>query len=142
MNVYEVLSAGTTVAHVFVAANSLAEALSVDPAAVSARMLGELVFAGGNGEETARALAGGRNLTEAEIKATITEDGQYLVSLENGEKYKSLKSHLKSFGLTPEQYRAKWGLPDAYPMNSIAYSMARRDMALAAGLGKKGAKKK
>lgn len=85
---------------------------------------------------------GGRQLTEEEIKATITEDGQHLISLEDGKKYKSLRSHLKSFGLTPEQYRAKWGLPDIYPMNSVAFSMARRDAALAAGLGKKGAGKK
>lgn len=141
MNVYLVTSFDRVEIYTHVAANSLMEALAVDPMATSARLLGELVFAGGNGEETAKALAGGRQLTEAEIKATITEDGQYLVSLENGEKYKSLRAHLKSFGLTPEQYRAKWGLPPQYPMNSVAYSMARRDMALAAGLGK-GSKKK
>lgn len=80
--------------------------------------------------------AGGRQLTEDEIKATITEDGQFLISLENGKKYRSLKKHLTGAGLTPDQYRAKWGLPDIYPMNSVGYSFMRRDMALAAGLGK------
>ena len=80
--------------------------------------------------------AGGRQLTEDEIKATITEDGQFLISLENGKKYRSLKKHLTGAGLTPDQYRAKWGLPDIYPMNSVGYSLMRRDMALAAGLGK------
>jgi predicted transcriptional regulator len=88
--------------------------------------------------------AGGRALTEAEIKATITEDGQFLVSLENGKKYRSLKKHLTGAGLTPDQYRAKWGLPAVYPMVSVGYSIMRRDMALAAGLGRgkkgKGAK--
>ena len=77
-----------------------------------------------------------KTMTEEEIKATITEDGQYLVSLENGKKYRSLKKHLTGAGLTPDQYRAKWGLPDIYPMNSVGYSLMRRDMALAAGLGK------
>lgn len=80
--------------------------------------------------------SGGRALTEAEIKATITEDGQHLVSLEDGKKYKSLKRHLSLAGLTPDQYRAKWGLPAAYPMVSVAYSIRRRDLALAAGLGR------
>jgi predicted transcriptional regulator len=89
-------------------------------------------------------IAGGRQLTEEEIKATITEDGQYLVSLEDGKKYKSLKRSLARAGLTPDQYRAKWGLPAVYPMVSVGYSITRRDLALAAGLGrgKKGTGKK
>jgi hypothetical protein len=48
------------------------------------------------------------------IKKTITPD--YLISLEYGKQYKSLKRHLSIRGLTPEEYRSKWGLPADYPM--------------------------
>lgn len=146
MNVYRVeyfMDGAPSSVNRFVAAETMLEALStVDPTyeqIMSAELIGGLMFAGG--KETARAVAGGRQLTEAEIKATITEDGQHLVSLEDGKKYKSLKRHLSLAGLTPDQYRAKWGLPAAYPMVSVAYSIRRRDLALAAGLGKKGKKK-
>lgn len=131
MNVYEIILSGNLPNTVLVGANNLGEALSAQPDALSARLLGPLIFAEGD-----KAVLGGRQLTEAEIKATITEDGQHLVSLEDGKKYKSLKRHLSLAGLTPDQYRAKWGLPAAYPMVSVAYSMRRRDLALAAGLGK------
>jgi predicted transcriptional regulator len=104
--------------------------------ALSIHCLGDLSFV-----ETAKGATGGRALTEAEIKATITEDGQHLVSLEDGKKYKSLKRHLAAHGLTIETYRAKWGLPAEYPANSPAYSLKRRHLALDAGLGKKGEKK-
>lgn len=134
MNVYEVrlmFNAGP----MYIAAGSFEEvATMLGGDAMSISYLGGLSFS--TGEETAKAVSGGRQLTEEEIKATITEDGQYLISLENGKKYRSLKKHLTSAGLTPDQYRAKWGLPDIYPMNSVAYSIKRRDMALAAGLGK------
>lgn len=137
MNVYRVTSYDNVESHVYVAANSMKEAsASVSGDVRSVLFLGELTFA-----EGAAAITGGRALTEEEIKATITEDGQYLVSLENGKRYRSLKKHLTGAGLTPDQYRAKWGLPAVYPMVSVGYSIMRRDMALAAGLGrgKKGA---
>jgi predicted transcriptional regulator len=133
MNVYEILSPGTTVAHVFVAANSLAEALSADPTATSARMLGELIFITG-GEETAKALTGGRQVALDEAKASITDS--HLVSFEDGRSYKSLMRHLKAHGLTFDQYKAKWGLPEQYPSVHPSYTIMRRDMALAAGLGR------
>jgi predicted transcriptional regulator len=48
------------------------------------------------------------------IKKSVTPD--YIISLENGQKFKSLKRHLQnSYGMTPDQYRAKWGLPSNYP---------------------------
>jgi predicted transcriptional regulator len=48
------------------------------------------------------------------IKRSVTAD--YIISLEDGRRYRSLKRHLSARGLTPEQYRAKWGLPWDYPM--------------------------
>ncbi len=138
MKVYEILASSTVVSHVFVAANSLTEALSVDPMASSARLLGDLVFATG-GEETAKALTGGRQVSLDEAKASITDS--HLISFEDGRPYKSLTRHLKAHGLTFDQYKAKWGLPEQYPSVHPSYTIMRRDMALAAGLGK-GSKKK
>lgn len=69
------------------------------------------------------------------IRKSITPD--YLVCLEDGRKMKSLKRHLKtSFNLTPEEYRAKWGLPKDYPMVAPAYAAVRSEMAKRIGLGK------
>jgi predicted transcriptional regulator len=69
------------------------------------------------------------------IKKSITPD--YLVSLEDGRRYKSLKRHLAGRGLTPEQYRRKWGLAGDYPMVAPNYAKQRSDLAKAAGLGRK-----
>jgi predicted transcriptional regulator len=67
------------------------------------------------------------------INKTIRPD--YIVSLEDGRQYRSLKRHLTARGLTPEQYRAKWGLRPDYPMVAPNYSKARSDLARALGLG-------
>ena len=69
------------------------------------------------------------------IKRSITPD--YIVSLEDGRHYKSLKRHLAGRGLTPEQYRQKWGLPGDYPMVAPNYAKQRSELAKAAGLGRK-----
>lgn len=69
------------------------------------------------------------------IKKTITPD--HLISLEDGKPYKSLKRHLAVRGLTPEEYRTKWGLPSDYPMVAPAYSEERSKLAKQAGLGRK-----
>jgi predicted transcriptional regulator len=80
------------------------------------------------------------------IKQTIKPD--YIISLEDGRRYKSMKRHLRGRGLTPEQYREKWGLRPDYPMVAPNYSKARSELAKAHGLGqarkggKKAAKKK
>jgi predicted transcriptional regulator len=80
------------------------------------------------------------------IRNTIRPD--YIISLEDGRRYRSLKRHLSARGLTPEQYRAKWGLRPDYPMVAPNYSKARSEMAKALGLGQarkgrgKGAAKK
>ena len=67
------------------------------------------------------------------VNKTIRPD--YIVSLEDGRQYRSLKRHLTARGLTPEQYRAKWGLRPDYPIVAPNYSKARSDLARALGLG-------
>ena len=69
------------------------------------------------------------------IKKTITPD--YLISLEDGKRYKSLRRHLSGRGLTPEQYREKWGLARDYPMVAPSYSAQRSALARSLGLGQK-----
>ena len=67
------------------------------------------------------------------IKKSITDD--YLISLEDGKRYQSLKRHLSTHGLTPAEYRTKWGLPTDYPMVAPGYSARRSEMAKSFGLG-------
>jgi predicted transcriptional regulator len=74
--------------------------------------------------------------SKAEIKKSIGDAA--LISFEDGKPYKSLKRHLGTRGLTPEEYRAKWGLPSDYPMVHPAYSAQRSELARAIGLGSKG----
>ena len=69
------------------------------------------------------------------IRKTITPD--HLISLEDGKPYRSLKRHLTTRGLTPETYRAKWGLPADYPMIASSYAKQRSDLAKSLGLGQK-----
>ena len=74
------------------------------------------------------------------INKTIRPD--YIISLEDGRRYKSMKRHLTGRGLTPEQYRTKWGLRPDYPMVAASYSKARSELAKALGLGQKAAGRK
>ena len=70
------------------------------------------------------------------VKKSITND--HLVCLEDGKKFKSLKRHLRTrYNMTPEEYRAKWGLAHDYPMVAPNYAQARSDLAKRMGLGKK-----
>jgi predicted transcriptional regulator len=70
------------------------------------------------------------------IRKSITPD--YIVSLEDGRKFKSLKRHLAgTYGMTPDEYRAKWGLPRDYPMVAPNYAKARSELAKSMGLGRK-----
>ncbi|HXC54075.1 MAG TPA: MucR family transcriptional regulator [Rhizomicrobium sp.] len=74
------------------------------------------------------------------IKQSITP--AYLVCLEDGKKLKMLKRYLRSrFKLTPEEYRAKWGLPHDYPMTAPNYSEKRSALAKKSGLGRVDAKR-
>ena len=72
------------------------------------------------------------------IRKSVTPDA--IICLESGKKFKSLKRHLNTaYGLTPEQYRTKWGLPVDYPMVAPAYAEARSALAKSMGLGRKAA---
>ena len=68
------------------------------------------------------------------IKKSVTDE--YIVCLEDGRRFKSLKRHLRaSYGLSPEQYRAKWNLPRDYPMVAPSYAARRSELAKSIGLG-------
>src|ERR1700716_4707692 len=68
------------------------------------------------------------------VKKSMTPD--YLVCLEDGKRFKSLKRHLRTqYSMTPEQYRDKWGLPADYPMVAPNYAVARSQLAKKMGLG-------
>src|SRR5450755_4985019 len=68
------------------------------------------------------------------IRNSVRPD--YIICLEDGKKYKSLKRHLRAFhNMTPEQYRAKWGLKFDYPMVAPAYAAQRSELAKSIGLG-------
>ena len=63
---------------------------------------------------------------------------EYIVCLEDGKKMKMLKRHLMTaYGMTPEDYRERWGLPADYPMVAPAYAEKRRELAKKIGLGRK-----
>jgi len=67
------------------------------------------------------------------IRKSLTPD--FLVCLDDGKKFKSLRRHLATLGMTPDQYRAKWGLPSDYPMVAPNYAAARSQLAKQSGLG-------
>jgi predicted transcriptional regulator len=75
------------------------------------------------------------------IKKSFTAD--YIICLEDGKKFKSLKRHLRTkFNLTPEQYREKWGLATEYPMVAPNYAEVRSQLAKRIGLGQKRQRRK
>lgn len=67
------------------------------------------------------------------VRKSITPD--YLICLDDGRKFKSLKRHLASLGMTPDQYRAKWNLAPDYPMVASNYAATRSALAKKIGLG-------
>ncbi len=70
------------------------------------------------------------------IKKSVTPD--QIICLEDGKKFKSLKRHLRTaYAMTPDEYRAKWGLPPDYPMVAPNYAAARSELAKNMGLGQK-----
>lgn len=73
------------------------------------------------------------------VKKSVTAD--YIICLEDGKKFKSLKRHLRTrYGMTPDEYRAKWGLPHDYPMVAPNYAKERSNLAKRMGLGHSRAK--
>ncbi len=68
------------------------------------------------------------------VKKSVTPE--YIICLEDGKKFKSLKRHLRThYNLSPEEYREKWGLPADYPMVAPSYAAARSELAKKMGLG-------
>ncbi|MCX7319991.1 MAG: MucR family transcriptional regulator [Hyphomicrobiales bacterium] len=75
------------------------------------------------------------------VKKSVTPE--HLVCLEDGKRFKSLKRHLRTqYGMTPEQYREKWGLPADYPMVAPNYAVARSQLAKQMGLGQQSKRRK
>ncbi len=90
----------------------------------------------GQGEEIARPDIGAPAVP---IRKSITPD--FIVCLEDGRKFKSLKRHLRTrYNLSPEEYRRRWGLPADYPMVAPNYAKAREDLARQMGLSRAGAR--
>lgn len=68
------------------------------------------------------------------IKKSVTAD--YIICLEDGKKFKSLKRHLRTrYAMSPDEYRVKWGLPHDYPMVAPNYAKERSNLAKRMGLG-------
>ena len=74
------------------------------------------------------------------VRKSITPE--YLICLDDGKKFKSLKRHIGSLGMTPDQYRTKWSLPKDYPMVAPAYAAKRSELAKVIGLGQLGTNKR
>ena len=93
-------------------------------------------------------VSSGRSETPAEpakpavsVKKSMTAD--YLICLEDGKRFKSLKRHLRTqYNMTPEQYRDKWQLPPDYPMVAPNYAVARSQLAKSMGLGQQRRRRK
>ena len=90
---------------------------------------------GGLGKPEAPAVEPTKLVPPVSIRKSITDE--HLISMEDGKRYKSLKRHLSTYGLTPNEYRAKWGLPSDYPMVAPSYAARRSELAKTLGLGRK-----
>jgi len=75
------------------------------------------------------------------VPVTSSVGKDFIICLEDGKRLRTLKRYLSThYGLTPEQYKARWNLPEDYPMIAPSYSQRRRELAMASGLGRGGAK--
>jgi predicted transcriptional regulator len=88
-------------------------------------------------EEVVRAI--GRALSQESSSELVTknEPAVPMTCLEDGKQFKSIKRHLGLHGMTPDQYRTRWGLDDDYPMVAPKYARARSRLAKKIGLGRK-----
>ena len=113
----------------YVSNNTIA---SDDLAALIATVHSALVSAA----QTAQEPAAEELVPAVPVKKSVL--GDYIICLEDGKRFKSLKRHLRThFDMTPEDYRAKWNLPADYPMVAPNYAAARSDLARKMGLGQK-----
>ncbi len=126
----EVLRFAVTIVSAYVSNNSVALA---DVPALIVAVHEALVNPGGTPKKP---------LTPAvPIKKSITPD--YLICLDDGKKLKMLKRHLRTaYNMSPDEYRARWGLKDDYPMTAPAYAKERSALAKKIGLGKKTTRRK
>ncbi|CAN5619030.1 MucR family transcriptional regulator [soil metagenome] len=124
----EILALTTEIVSAHVANNSVVQNDVSDLIQSVYNKLSELA----NGEENSSV-----ELTPAvPVKKSITDD--YIVCLEDGKKLKMLKRHLMTaYGMTPEEYRVKWGLKSDYPMVAPNYAAKRQELAKKIGLGRK-----
>jgi predicted transcriptional regulator len=95
----------------------------------------------GNVHSALSGLSGGKSAPavalEPAVPIRLSVKKEYIVCLDDGKKLKMLKRHLMThYGMTPDDYRAKWGLPADYPMVAPAYAEQRRVLAKAIGLGR------
>lgn len=97
----------------------------------------ETVYSGLSNVDASRASPEALSVEPAvPVKQSVTDD--YLICLEDGKQFKSLKRHLRThYNLSPEEYRRKWGLPIDYPMVAPNYAAARSKLAKKMGLGQK-----
>jgi len=125
----DVLQMTTQVVAAYVGHNAVGEAQISD---VIKSVYASLAGLNGHSELTAKA----KQKPAVSIKKSITAD--HLICLEDGKKLKMLKRHLRtSYGLSPEDYRAKWGLGSDYPMVAPNYAKQRSAFAKKIGLGKR-----
>ncbi len=125
----DVLRMTTQVVTAYVGHNSVGEAQISD---VIKTVFASLAGLDGHAELTAKA----KQKPAVSIKKSITAD--YLICLEDGKKLKMLKRHLSTaYGLSPEDYRARWGLGSDYPMVASNYAKQRSAIAKKIGLGKR-----
>ncbi|AYG64747.1 MULTISPECIES: MucR family transcriptional regulator [unclassified Rhizobium] len=90
--------------------------------------------------DTGSAVDRGNLVPAVELKKSVTND--YIVCLEDGKRFKTLKRHLRvHYGMTPEEYRQKWGLAPNYPMVAQNYAHRRSELAKLSGLGANGSKR-
>jgi predicted transcriptional regulator len=107
-----------------------------DVPALIQNIYGALASLGGDGGSAAAA-------PEPAVSVRSSVKREHIVCLEDGKKMKMLKRHLMTdHGLTPNEYRARWGLPSDYPMVAPAYAEKRRDLAKKIGLGRKPGQKR
>jgi predicted transcriptional regulator len=117
--------------------NPNTRAAAEDVLAFLARMRDSVVQLIGQPDQTNVAEAPVETFTPAVTVRKSLASKDHIVSLINGKPYKTLRRHLNGHGLTPDQYRARYGLKPDYPMVAENYSEARRAMAKKIGLGRK-----
>lgn len=123
----DLLSLASTIVSAYVSKNAVASSDLADLIRLVHRTLSELI--------QQRPESAATKTPAVSVRRSVTAD--YLICLEDGKKLKMLKRHLRSvYGMTPDEYRRKWGLPGDYPMVAPNYAAQRADFARSIGLGR------